>query len=253
MTPDETSPTNTTDTPSLQGEQFQVVAHDGDSSSNPPTTNIGIFQQDELSSMPSLLARTDQLDFDSDDDSEFNDDETVSTDSTDSIPGLVPRTDAYDAEDDEDSRPNFELTTHEPGATDVSTCDSSASNLSQPLTLQDVTPFEISSIQIPTISGSDTMEGEATEVGSQHQQVLESWRAIFGKPKTPSPTASGDTDPDKDVPAQPRRYRQQRLPSTNSATNEPHGDVMRAKQEGYHRVYFINLRRDPQQSSGQRN
>jgi hypothetical protein len=69
------------------------------------------------------------------------------------------------------------------------------------------------------------------EVGSKHQTVLASWKAIFGPAQTPRATS----DPPAAPPAtekQPRRSRQQRLPEIENDFDKPHGAWMQQKEQG---------------------
>jgi hypothetical protein len=144
---------------------------------------------------------------------------------------------------DDDPRPDFERLV--PHATDSRTWGSSASSslLSEPLTIHDVTKFSIQQIETPaktrgpqgaTEDSQIDQETSNPEVGSKHQQVLESWSAIFGKAQTPR---IRPTVPDRDTDIA-RRYRQQRIVHIDK--DKPYGDKMTQKKNGLSRFYFIN-------------
>jgi hypothetical protein len=246
-------------------------------------TNIGIFQQDEdddnsdaSASLPDLIARTpktwtpDDGSSTSDDSDWIPDGNSTDSDSEDSVPLLpsqlrrtrqsstddsppTPRSPSPDEDSEEEShspdipQTHYELDFGEPervqphpyGNISEATSASSGSLMSKSLNLQDVSDFPIRSINIPTASTT------ATDIGTSHSQILESWREIFNTTQEPM-GAPPDTAPTPDKATEPpaggshKRFRQQTIQPIGIDNNEPHGDTMREKEEGLSRFYWIN-------------
>ena len=111
-----------------------------------------------------------------------------------------------------------------------STSDSSATPLST-IQVNNVSTFQIGEIQISTLDPSGP---SGPNVGSSHEQVLESWQFLFKFPSAtrPETEASNSSDP-------PPRFRQKTLLPINNATNLPFGDPLRKKTQGFKRFYYI--------------
>jgi hypothetical protein len=252
------------DDDSIPGLIPRAVDDDDDSIPGPipprPGPNASDSEGDDDVSIPSLIHRAvTHFEFDSESDAADDGDDDGDDDDDDddsSIPGLIPqaarrrigRPLAY-VDDPHMATHVHSFQDYEYPSSNESTDASSATQMSKTFQVRDVSEFPISEILLPepTIIPPDDRSLEpptagptgAPDVGSNHEQVLESWRSIFNTPTPPS-AAPPEHAVEKPAIARPPRFRQERIPTMDKDSNIPYGDSLRKKTPGFSRVYYIN-------------
>jgi hypothetical protein len=262
---------NISTAPALQS-LYPLFARSWAESDSTQADNIGVFQQDEgddNSSMSSLLERPTESDYeDSDNDYDtndlgFQDDacevayrphhkapdfDNISDSGTEVTPKQIPRISPRHSVKADGGKvgaqPLYLSETSEMQVEAVSLGASPTLKQPAPLTPNTAAAFSITHIRIPRCSpttpqASPTHQEVDPEVRSKHQQVLASWKAIFGQVHTTPGTTVAPEAPQA-TEHHPKRSHQQRLPEIEKDRNKPHGDLMQQKKPGYSRAYFIN-------------
>jgi hypothetical protein len=203
--------------------------------------------------------------FDSNSDAVAEDDD----DKDDSIPGLIPRAALHfdsDSDKDDDASVRFPPIPRRPGqpfnyvddplmathahsfqdyaypSSNDSTDASSVTQMSKTFQVRDVSEFPISELLLPeptiippddrTLEPPTAVPTGAPDVGSKHEQVLESWRNVFNTPTQPR-AASPEHAVETLAIEGPPRFRQERLLKMDKDSNIPYGDSLRKKTPGF--------------------
>jgi hypothetical protein len=110
--------------------------------------------------------------------------------------------------------------------------------------------FAIKTISFPSDATAREDNSSQPEVGSENQQVLDTWRDIFKRPVHPPgpalaaepPVEAANTETVETPPEEPRvqRFRQGKIQSLAPDKNVPFGDPRREKTPGFDRLVWCN-------------
>jgi hypothetical protein len=242
QTQNHAKPTNAPNNQETQSHNLEPRSWTGSASSS--ASDIGIFQQTEEDTLEDdLTYQTNQVpryqrDYESDYESPME--ESLATQDDDSLPDLVLPSIYLD----DDGPPTPEAYTQVPDRladSEESNHVSSTKEISDYIHSEADSEFASKESIVPTSTEARTNQAQskpswlslsASDVGSHHEQVLASWRSIFGRPVKPTTIAGDDTTAEAgNESSNRRRFRQEHISSIDPDSNSPMATSPNRKQQ----------------------